>query len=98
MSRSAEYVERTNGVVVASWSRSRRKEDRDFHSLSFNQSGDGKIHGFRLNDVEGDLHDFVDHCYTREVGEKYHLDKDGFKAAQLCVMHDLAEKALEAFC
>ena len=88
------YTETVDRGVVVTWNRGLRK-DHDFKDFSMNVSEEGHIHGFRINDTDGDLHDFVDHCYTKELGEKYHLDKDGFKVAQMIIMHSLARTALE---
>ena len=63
--------------------------------LTYNYSEISGLHGLRVNNTPAEFEDFVRGEYTKEVGEKYHLDKVGFREAQMILMHSLAEKALD---
>ena len=93
MSKTVYEINKTTGELGVVTNRMFGKASLD--NLHFNYSKHSGLHGFMVNGVSGDFEDFVQGEWSKEMGEKYHLDKVGFREAQMCLMHLLAEKALE---
>ena len=87
----AKYEFNNGGIeVVTSYRRGEKRFNRSSMIVE-----DGCIHGLRVNDINADPDDFINSCFTKEIGEKYGLSKKGFEATQLVIMHQFADIAMK---